>query len=155
MSNLNAVELAQQLTRGSVEERQAAAGALRQLGAPAVEPLCELLKHDDPNVRAQVAAILGDVGVACAVKPLLEALQHCFAWERAESGRWMLVSFVGMPLTFFVVFTIMKWVLPDVIDGPLPSDSPEPDIKKLPIPARTPAPDAATLPRAAQPEERS
>lgn len=77
--NINASELAQQLTRGSERERQTAADALRRLGAVAAEPLYELLSHDNHNVRIRAAEILADIGDVRAVQPLTNALDDCFA----------------------------------------------------------------------------
>lgn len=102
----SAAELVEQLTRGSATERQATADALRKLGASAVEPLCNLLKHPDKNVRAQAAEILGDVGDVRAVKPLHDALRGCFAWEKEGPGGWILLM-LGTMILVMMIFGLL------------------------------------------------
>jgi hypothetical protein len=55
--------------------REAAADALVQIGAPAVEPLINGLKHEDDQVREAAADALVQIG-APAVEPLINGLKH-------------------------------------------------------------------------------
>lgn len=55
--------------------------ALRRMGKPAVEPVVPLLKHEQPLIRYQAAAVLGGVGSEGA-----EALPAVFAALEAERG---------------------------------------------------------------------
>lgn len=55
--------------------RRRAQVALQDLGVMAIGPLSEALLHAEPEVRRRVAAILGHVGDARAVEPLIAALR--------------------------------------------------------------------------------
>ena len=62
------------------EVRRNAQVALYELGLLALEPLAQALIEGDPVVRRRAAALLGNVGDARAVAPLvtaLEVLQEC------------------------------------------------------------------------------
>lgn len=52
-----------------------AASALKEIGAPAVELLCTLLRDQDKEVRVDVAGILGRIGNPLAIEPLITALR--------------------------------------------------------------------------------
>ena len=56
-----------------------AAEALVKIGEPAVEPLIEALKHEDCIVRIRAANVLGRIGDARAMEPLILAL-----WDAEE-----------------------------------------------------------------------
>ena len=62
------------LDQANEDVRTAAAGALADLGEPAVRPLVEALRRGGPATRAEAAAILGEIGAGEALPPLLEAL---------------------------------------------------------------------------------
>ena len=55
--------------------RNAADGALGQIGPPAVEPLIAALGDADEGVRKAAAEALGQIGDARAVEPLIGALK--------------------------------------------------------------------------------
>jgi HEAT repeat protein len=55
--------------------RKAAAEALVQIGAPAVEPFMAALKDESWSVRRTAAEALGQIGDARAVEPLTAALK--------------------------------------------------------------------------------
>lgn len=97
----NLPQLIERLEHGSGRERYFAACALREVGAAAAEPLCNLLKHPNKNVRAQAAAILGDIGDSRAVQPLLDALRDCFV-----EGSSRLQLFEGFVL--LILFTLLS-----------------------------------------------
>ena len=48
---------------------------LRIIGQPAVEPLINLLKSEDPNIRKKVVKVLGDIRDERAVLPLIQRLE--------------------------------------------------------------------------------
>jgi HEAT repeat protein len=49
--------------------------ALVRMGAEAIEPLIDLLKHESPEARHAAAHVLGKIGDKRAVKALIEALE--------------------------------------------------------------------------------
>lgn len=57
------------------EVRYAGAGVLREIGAPAVPPLIELLRDKSANVREWAAEVLGRIKDPRAVPTLIEALK--------------------------------------------------------------------------------
>ncbi len=67
-------ELIAELGNANDQMRRRAQVALHNLGIMAIEPLGAALLHDDPCVRRRAAAVLGDVGDARAVEPLITAL---------------------------------------------------------------------------------
>jgi Uri superfamily endonuclease len=62
------------LTTGDEQAREAAALALGRLGGAAIEPLADLLQHDQADVRWWAARALSEVGGEPVVTPLLRAL---------------------------------------------------------------------------------
>jgi HEAT repeat protein len=54
---------------------KAAAGALVEIGTPAVAPLVAALKDSDTHVQWQAARALGQIGDARAIEPLIAALE--------------------------------------------------------------------------------
>jgi len=72
------------VSRNRLDEKLAALSAARTAPgdkAAAVKPLCELLKQA-PRARAQAAVILGEIGDAAAVAPLVAALDTSARVER-------------------------------------------------------------------------
>jgi HEAT repeat protein len=55
--------------------RDAARTALGQLGARALQPLIEALNHADANLAAASADVLGEIGDASAIEPLITSLK--------------------------------------------------------------------------------
>jgi len=66
--------------------RYSAAGALEEIGEPAVEPLIEALKDKNRDVRESVAYALGKIGDTLAVEPLIEALKDKDSYVRAGAA---------------------------------------------------------------------
>lgn len=60
--------------RGRLPSFEGIGEMLLQIGAPAVRPLIELLKHDDQDVPALAAGTLAQLGDANAVEPLIAML---------------------------------------------------------------------------------
>ncbi len=117
----DATELAQRLTSRSEDKRKAAADALRTIGAPAVEPLCEMLKHRDPIVRARAASVLGEIGDSRAVQPLIEALREGFF---KQSPKWQYrvgllanVVLAQLPLQI-IIHLVSRWISHDIFPNP-------------------------------------
>lgn len=65
----------------------AAAHALVEAGAPAVDPLFDALRHSDGVARARAAVVLGAIGDDRAVEPLLAALRDESAGVRMGAAR--------------------------------------------------------------------
>jgi HEAT repeat protein len=59
---------------------------LVKIGSPAVEPLCNALKHDDHSVRRAAARMLGEIKDTKAVNPLLKALSDQISSVREEAA---------------------------------------------------------------------
>ncbi len=66
--------------------RHAAAGALVEIGAPAVEPLLVALRNEDMAVRYRAAYALGDIGDRRAVEPLIAALKDAYGDVRRAAA---------------------------------------------------------------------
>lgn len=113
----DATELAQRLTSRSEDERKAAAGALRTIGATAVEPLCEMLKHRDPIVRARAASVLGEIGDARAVQPLIEALREGFV-KQSPKWQYRVGLFVNSIFLAQLPIQIAIWISHDLFPNP-------------------------------------
>lgn len=62
--------------------RGIAADALARIGEPAVEPLIQALREEDPAVRSEAARVLWEIGDARAVEPLIQALKDEDRWVR-------------------------------------------------------------------------
>jgi HEAT repeat protein len=71
-SDLN--RLLQQLGDNDINVRLSAADALKKIGEPAVEPLCEMFAHGDKEARWMASSALGRIGDLRAVQPLCQAL---------------------------------------------------------------------------------
>jgi HEAT repeat protein len=56
--------------------------SLIKIGSSAVEPLISLLKYDDVSLRERAVQILGKIGDARAVEPLLESLRDKAGWSK-------------------------------------------------------------------------
>ena len=58
-----------------------------QIGAPAVDSLCNLLNHEDDRIASDSAKALGYIGDKRAVEPLLQVVseEDLFSW----TGRWL------------------------------------------------------------------
>jgi HEAT repeat protein len=61
--------------------------ALEKIGKPAVEPLIEVLKVAHKDIRYRAALVLGNIGDARAVRPLIEALKDKDWFTRDEAAR--------------------------------------------------------------------
>jgi HEAT repeat protein len=59
--------------------RKGATYALARVGAPAVQPLIQVLQGDNPHAREAAARTLGQIGSRQAMQPLAEALQDEYA----------------------------------------------------------------------------
>jgi HEAT repeat protein len=73
------------LANGRVQ-RAVGGWALMQIGAPALTRLRGLLHHDDPNVRASAAELIGLVGEASDASELIGLLRDPSAEVRAKSA---------------------------------------------------------------------
>ena len=62
--------------RGRAPHYDGVGETLVQIGAPAVGPLIELLRHDDQDVQALAIRTLGQLGDVTAVEPLIATLKH-------------------------------------------------------------------------------
>jgi len=67
--------------------RGEAAGALGDIGEPAVQPLIEALKDNSEDIRWGAAAVLGRIGDARAIEPLTQALKDESSNVREEAAR--------------------------------------------------------------------
>jgi hypothetical protein len=83
-SRTNEAEALSQALRDP-QTRDAAAGALVSMGAPAIESVCQALRSEDAAVRACAARILGQIGHANAVPPLCNALKDAERSVRAQA----------------------------------------------------------------------
>lgn len=70
----------------ATESRVAAGDALVGLGACAVAPLIDELKHPSWNVRSHTAKLLGRLGDVRAFEPLSDALSDAESWVRDEAA---------------------------------------------------------------------
>lgn len=75
VNEISVQELITALGDENDDVRRRAQIALHDLGVLAIEPLGQALLHTQPEVRRRVAAILGHVGDARAVEPLIAALK--------------------------------------------------------------------------------
>jgi HEAT repeat protein len=74
----------------------AATGALIRIGEPAVEPLTQILKDEDPRLRIIAATALGKIGNTQVIEPLADVLRHDTYFRAAEEAASALVK-IGKP----------------------------------------------------------
>lgn len=58
------------------EEAKEARKRLQRIGRSAAPPVCAVLEHEDPEVRARAALTLANIGHAAACGPLMEAAKR-------------------------------------------------------------------------------
>ena len=64
------------LKTGSMPVKADIYRTLVKIGKPAIEPLVKSLSDSNPAIRSGAAIVLGRLGEACAVEPLLEILRQ-------------------------------------------------------------------------------
>jgi len=88
--------------------REAVAFALGRIGLPAVEPLCQILDGDDPELQLCVARAVGDSSLA----PLTESLTRLGMNERNPEIRAELARALGRIGTPEAVAALVRWATP-------------------------------------------
>ena len=88
--------------------REAVAFALGKIGAPAVEPLRQILDGDDPELQVCVARAVGDASLA----PLTESLTRLGVNERNPQVRAELARALGRIGTPDAVAALVRWATP-------------------------------------------
>jgi HEAT repeat protein len=112
------------------DDREAAAEALVQIGAPAVKPLIDILNDNDRSVRWYAVRALGQIGDPAAVEPLIAASTDPLVSVRSVAVGALVQ--IGAPAVKALIAALPSWAAAEALGRIGDTRAVEPLIAVLP-----------------------